>query len=84
MASLLAKPLSEPAEPTFVNDFVKLSLAGKEPRRLAPQLNPRTLDLALRALEQDERADPVHLPPEGAVRLLGRFDDLNITKDLSR
>jgi hypothetical protein len=81
---LACETLPEPAEPAFVNDFVKLSLVGKEPLRLAPQLEPRALDLALRALEQDERADPVRLPLEGAVRLLGRFHDLNITQDLSR
>jgi len=63
----------------FRKYFVKLSLVGKEPLRLAPQLDPRALDLALRALEQDERADPVHLPLEGAICLLGRYHDLNMT-----
>jgi hypothetical protein len=81
---LACETLPEPAEPAFVNGFVKLGLVGKEPLRLAPQLDARALDLVLRALEQDERANSVHLPLEGAIRLLGRFHDLNITQDLSR
>jgi hypothetical protein len=71
-ASLLAKLIPKPTESAFVNDFVKPGLVGKQPVRLALQLNPRSLDLAFRTLEKDKGADPINLPLEGAIRLIGR------------
>jgi hypothetical protein len=56
----------------LVDHFAKLSLLGKQPVRLARQLNPRSLDLAFRTLEKDKGADPINLPLEGTIRLLGR------------
>jgi hypothetical protein len=76
-ASLLAKLIPKPTESAFVNDFVKPGLVGKQPVRLALQLNPRSLDLAFRTLEKDKGADPINLPLEGTIRLLGLVHEPN-------
>jgi hypothetical protein len=66
-----AKLAPKPAESAFINDFVKPGLLRKQPVRLALQLDPCSLDLAFRTLEEDKGADPVDLSLEGTIGLLG-------------
>ncbi len=75
--SLCSKLIPKPAESAFVDDFVKPGLVGKQSVRLALQFDPRSLDLIFRTLEKDEGADPVNLPLEGTIRLLGRVHSPN-------